>query len=239
MDRFDKFLSRYLTKYIENEYISEIIITDENGNDIEKIKTSFPDNKKLVLIKNETRLGPFLNKLKACSFSNNEWIVLMDSDNFADKDYFNVSKKYIEQLGNQKNIILAPSKAMPNFDYSHLSGFIYKKGNFSTNAHLERKNIKSHNCSSGVLMNTGNYVINKCLLDNLNLHNEGDNIQKSSACDVIYLNTLLFEQVDLHMHIVPELMYDHVVHDGSIYTQTVNNNPDFNNSVHKRYYNLN
>ena len=32
MDRFDKFLSRYLPKYLANEYINEIIITDENGN---------------------------------------------------------------------------------------------------------------------------------------------------------------------------------------------------------------
>ena len=57
MDRFDKFLSRYLPKYLANEYISEIIITDENGNDVEKINRAFPDNSKLVLFKNERRLG--------------------------------------------------------------------------------------------------------------------------------------------------------------------------------------
>jgi hypothetical protein len=238
MDRFDTFLSRYLVKYLANEYINEIIITDENGNDIKKIKTAFPDNTKLVLIKNETRLGPFLNKQKACSFAKNEWIVLMDSDNFAYKEYFKIAKDYIAQLGDQKNIILAPSKAQPNFDYSHLSGFIYKKGSFATNNQMEGQNIKSYNCSSVVLMNTGNYVINKFLLDKLNLHNEYDNIHKSSACDVIYFNTLLFEQLDLHMHVVPDLVYDHVVHDGSIYTQTVQNNQEFNNSVHKRYFNL-
>jgi hypothetical protein len=238
MDRFDKFLSRYLPKYLANEYVNEIIITDENGNDIEKIKSAFPNNSKLVLIKNERRLGPFLNKHKACSFAKNEWIVLMDSDNFAYKEYFKIVKDYIAQLGDQKNIILAPSKAQPNFDYSHLSGFIYKKGSFATNNQMEGQNIKSYNCSSVVLMNTGNYVINKSLFDKLNLHNEYDNIQKSSACDVIYFNTLLFEQLDLHMHIVPDLVYEHVVHDGSIYTQTVQNNQDFNNSVHKRYFNL-
>ena len=46
MERFDIFLSRYLPKYLANEYINEIIITDENGNDIEKIKLAFPDNSK-------------------------------------------------------------------------------------------------------------------------------------------------------------------------------------------------
>lgn len=69
MDRFDDFLSKYLIDYLDNEYISEIIITDENGNDIEKIKHAFPDNQKLVLIKNNERLGPFLNKIKACSYA--------------------------------------------------------------------------------------------------------------------------------------------------------------------------
>jgi NDP-sugar pyrophosphorylase family protein len=240
IDRFDIFLSNYLTKYLENEYIDEIIITDENGNDIEKIKATFPDNNKLKLFKNDSRLGPFLNKIKACSFAKNEWIVLMDSDNFAYKDYFINAKNYIKNMidNDSKNIILAPSKARPNFDYSHLSGFIYKKGNFNKNNSIEHQIKKSYNSPSSTLMNTGNYVINKYLIDNLNLQSEKDNICKSSACDVIYFNTLLFEQFDLNMHVVSNLEYDHVVHNGSIYTQTYNNNKDFNNYVYKRYNNL-
>ena len=239
LDRFDDFLSRYLVQYLENELINEIIITDENGNDIEKIRKTFPNNNKLKLIQNEKRLGPFLNKMKACSLAKNEWIVLMDSDNFADKDYFVLSKNYIEKvIQNAKSIVLAPSKARPNFDYSHLSGFIYKKGDFYKNSQLESKTKKSHHTASSTLMNTGNYVINKYLIDNLNLQKERDNIQKSSACDVIYFNTLLFEQYDLHMHVVPNLEYNHVVHNGSIYTQTCNNYRDFNHSVYQRYNNL-
>lgn len=239
MDRFDMFLSKYLVKYLDNEYISEIIITDENGNDIEKIKHDFQDNVKLVLIKNENRLGPFLNKLKACSLAKNEWIVLMDSDNFSDKEYFTKAKEYIENnIKSEKNIILAPSWARPNFDYSHLSGFIYKKGDFNTNNEYEKQIIQKHNTYSSTLMNTGNYVINKYLIDNLNLQNEIDNINKSSACDVIYFNTLLFEQLDLHMHVVPNLEYNHVVHNGSIYMETASTYADFNNIIYTRYNKL-
>lgn len=229
IDRFDKFLSRYLPKYLANEYINEIIITDENGNDIEKIKTCFPENNKLILFKNESRLGPFLNKIKACSLAKNEWIVLMDSDNFAYKDYFIIAKNYIEKnINNEKNIVLAPSFARPNFNYYHLSGSILKKGCFNDT-------IKSQ---SSTLMNTGNYVINKYLIDNLDLSNEQDNIPKSSACDVIYFNTLLFEQLDLNMHVVTGLEYDHIVHDGSIYLQTCAIHSDFNNYVYSRYNSL-
>lgn len=239
IDRFDNFLINYLPKYLENELIEEIIITDENGNDIEKIKQQFNDIEKLKLYKNETILGPFLNKLNACKKAKNEWIVLMDSDNFADKNYFCIAKDYIENIiKEQKNIILAPCKANPNFNYSHLSGFVYKKGDFAKNLQKEQLNMQPNNTASIVLMNTGNYIINNYLIQNLNLHNEIENVQKSCACDVIYFNTLLFEKLDLHMHVVENLEYEHVVHNGSVYAQTSHIFSYFNKSVHSRYNNL-
>ena len=239
MDRFDGFLSRYLVQYLSNELIDEIVISDENGNDVNKIKSVYPDNNKLKLFTNERRLGPLLNKMKACSHAKNEWIVLMDSDNFAANDYFVKAKNYINtNIGSQKNIILAPSKARPNFDYSHLSGFIYKRGEFSKNKNLEKNLMKGNHTCSETLMNTGNYVINKYLLDNISFKNEGDNCSKSSACDVIYFNTLLFEQLDLNLHVVPQMEYDHVVHNGSIYIQTASHFSNFNNSVYTRYNKL-
>lgn len=240
-ERFDKFLSKYLEQYMENDLIDEIIITDENGKDIEKIQKKYPKNDKLILITNEHRLGPFLNKLKACKRAKNEWIVLMDSDNFAHKDYFITAKKYIENTikeQNQKNIILAPSKAMPNFDFSHLSGFIYNNGSFDKNKIQEKNLKKSHNSPSIILMNTGNYVINKYLIDNINIENEMQNIPQSSSCDVIYFNVLLFEQLDLNLHVVSNLEYEHVVHNGSIYLQTSRQFRDFANIIHNRFNKL-
>jgi len=238
MDRFDNLLVNYLPKYLSNNLINEIIITDENGNDCNKIKQMFT-NDKLKLFVNDSRLGPFLNKICACSKASNEWIVLMDSDNFADESYFNIANDYIKNNSiTDKNIILAPCYAKPRFNYSHLSGMIYKKGTFSKNKSVESTLINNTYTHSSVLMNTGNYVINKYLLDNLNLSNESENIKMSSACDVIYLNTLLFEQLDLNLHVVPNLEYEHVVHDGSIYIQTHRNFVNFNNYVHDRYNKL-
>ena len=224
MDRYDNFLSKYLPCYLDNNLIDEIIITDENGRDIEKIKKVFSNNDKLILHQNEYKLGPFLNKLKACSYAKNEWIALIDSDNFADKKYFIIAKEYIENNNiKEKNIILAPCYAKPNFNFEYLSGSIYKKGN---------------KCSNETCMNAGNYIINKYLLDNIDLSNESENIKQSSACDVIYMNTLFFEQLDLNMHIVNNLEYDHVVHKESIYLQTVDHFRSFNEYVHNRYYKL-
>ena len=241
MDRFDDFLSKYLPLYLANELISEIIIGDENGNDFNKINIHFPNNNKIKLFKNERKLGPFLNKLSVCKRAENEWIALIDSDNFANNLYFQTAKDYILQTikVDEKNIILAPSKALPNFNYSHLDGMTFKKGKFLENKLTEQKNIRNgtHN-GSEVLMNTGNYVLNKYLINNLRIDSEAQHIPLSSACDVIYLNTLLFEQLDLNLHVVPNLAYSHVVHNGSIYSQTCNHFRNFNEQVHMRYRNL-
>lgn len=239
IDRFDNFLSKYLPLYLKNSLIDEIIITDENGNDFNKIKNAFPNSSKIKVFVNDHRLGPFLNKVKACSLARNEWIVLMDSDNFAHENYFSLAADYINSnIKDQKNVILAPCFASPNFNYSHLSGFIFEKGKFESNKLKEKQLLTSQYTCSETLMNTGNYVLNKFLIDNLDLTREVNNIKYSSACDVIYFNTLLFEQLDLKMHVVPGLIYDHVVHNGSVYIQTHLEFRHFNEYVYQRYRNL-
>lgn len=240
MDRFDNFLYKYLPDYLNNELIDEIIITDENGNDANKIQTAFPNNSKIKVFVNDNCLGPFLNKMKACSFAQNEWIVLMDSDNFAPTNYFSNAADYINNniIKGQKNVILAPCFARPRFNFYHLNGLVYEKGSFQSNNFIEHQLITENNMNSEVLMNTGNYVLNKYLIDNLDLLKERSNINFSSACDVIYFNTLLFEQLDLKLHVVSTMEYDHVVHDGSIFVQTHVQNSKFIDEVHQRYRNL-
>lgn len=228
MNRFDDFLIHNIPKYLENHLIDEIIITDENGKDIEKIKKHFGEHEtKLKLFKNEHRLGPFMNKLSACSYAKNEWIALIDSDNFADEDYFITSKNYIEtNVGqNEKNVILSPCKS-DCFDYSTLQDITFKKGSFpkyDTNEYT-------------LLMNTGNYVIHKSLINGLDISNETNNIHNSPTCDVMLMNTLFFEQFDLFFHVVPELKYIHAIHELSIYKQLSEIYKDFNESIRQRHF---
>jgi len=237
MDRYDDFLSTYLFVYLENNLIQEIIITDENGRDIEKIKDNF-DHPKLKLFRNEKQLGPLLNKLKAASLAQNEWIALIDSDNLADNVYFETAKKYIDSIKDQpiQNVILAPCEAKPNFNYSHLSGFIFKKGDFAVNRQKENELMQPWFCPSSILMNTGNYVIHKHLIEQVDLSQE--DLSQSSACDVILLNTILFEQLDLHLHVVGGLEYTHICHADSIFTKTHKQCREFIECVHTRYFNL-
>lgn len=241
MDRYDDFLSKYLPKYLEIDLIDEIIITDENGNDVAKIREAFSNHPKLRLFVNETRLGTLINKLRACSYAKNEWIALIDSDNFAGEDYFTTAKNYIDNNipENKKNIILSPCNARPDFNFYNLAGYVYKIGDFEKNKMIEEQSRHLYNNPGhhSTLMNLGNYVINKYLTNNINLYNE-NNRNFPSPYDVIYMNTLLFEQLDLNLHVVPNMEYNHVVHNGSAYIQTCEQFVDFSNDVHARFNNL-
>ena len=234
MDRYDKFLSKNLPLYIDNPFINEIIITDENGNDIDKIINSNMNKDKLKLYKNKNRLGPFLNKISACKYASNEWIALIDSDNFADFNYFNNASEYIKTLENTKYDIISPSFAKPRFNYRHLGNKIINKFNLREIVNFDNAN-RGSNTSLEVLMNTGNYILNKNLINDLDLSKEINNLQYSSACDVIYINTLLFEQFNLNFHICLNLEYDHAIHDDSIYLKTHNNFKNFNNFIYNRF----
>jgi hypothetical protein len=223
IDRFDTFLNDNLKKYLTFELIDEILICDENGNDYTKLQNGYPQeisSGRLKIYKNKQVLGPFLNKLKVCRLASSEWIVCMDSDNFADSDYFEVAKKYILKSSPSKISILSPCFAKPKFDYTRFAGNMYTK-----------PKLFDDDC----LVNTGNYIIHKYLIDNIDISKETENIKKSSACDVVFFNTLLFEQFDLHFHVVKDLEYSHVVHNGSVYLTTCNKFKAFNELVYRRH----
>lgn len=230
MDRYDEFLSINLPKYMNNPFIDEIIISDENGNDIKKIKNKIRNLDKFKFNINNKKLGAFYNKIKCCQLAKNNWIALIDSDNFADIDYFIVANNFLNNNNNIKlNTILAPSFAKPNFDYRHFSGMCFKKGNF--------KNIPNCKEKSSIVMNTGNYILNKYLINKLKIKEKNKKITKTPA-DVLLFNTILFEQLDLEMYIVPNLYYNHIVHNGSFW---INENKHYQNEIditRQRYYRL-
>ena len=227
LDRFDAFIKKNIPKYLENELISEIVISDENGNDIKLIREQFPNNPKLKLFKNDKVLGPFLNKIKCCKYASNEWIALIDSDNFAEKDYFVAADKYISKSNSvNKESIITPCFAKPNFDYR-----------FMSNSILTKNNIKDYykNPMFNCFINTGNYVLNKNIIDNLNIDKEIELIH-TSACDVKLINTLFIEQFEnLNIHVVENMKYDHVVHDESLYLKTYMKTHDVINKVNDRF----
>jgi hypothetical protein len=218
----------YLPSYLKNNLITEIIITDETGSDAQNIMQAYPNEPKLKVSVNTSVLGPYLNKLQACRKATNEWIALIDSDNFADDIYFDTVWAYIQKnTFLHKAIILSPVHSSPHPNLYHKA--------------FEDSIIRKHDTAPEhiVMMNTGNYVINKYLIDNLITEPDYHLIEKSHACDVLFMNTMMFEQFsDLEFHVIKDLKYLHNVHSGSIYTIMNNRYPHEKNTIFERYQHL-
>jgi hypothetical protein len=226
MNRFDPFLKSYLElylKYLNYGIINEIVICDETGDDYQKIMDTFGDVPNLKVYKNDSVLGVFKNKLKVASLASFDYIALIDSDNFADETYFKTVREYISDNGHlfSSHLILAPSFAKSNFNYKSFEGNIVTKAN-----------LKDVYYSTGftMLLNTGNYIIHKNIINNITYD---DSIMfYITSGDVLYFNLLGFLQFeDFQFHIVKDLEYEHIVHDGSIYLNTHHNCDGFLNNV--------
>jgi len=238
--RFDNFLTKYLDEYIqylENGVIDEIVICDETGEDYSKIIAKYEsfikNNNNFKVYKNTEVLGVFKNKLKVCSLSTNDYIALIDSDNFADETYFKTAKAYIEnnKLSAIDNFILAPSHAKPHnaLNYTRYEG---KK--------ITKSNI--HSLSRDILfqtmLNTGNYILSKTFVGSIKY--DDSIMTKISACDVLFFNLLAFQQIpDMTLHVVQNLHYTHVVHNDSEYLKTNYLCADYrDNVILPQFYNL-
>jgi hypothetical protein len=247
MNRYDTYLHKFIIQYLQMDIIDEIVICDENGEDVKKIQRDFPNNNKLRLFVNERKLGPFLNKIKVCQQAKNEWIALIDSDNFADVDYFEKIKSFIENNKLNKNSILSPDYGTEIFRWEHLSSYMGNHAVLNRKTYLTLKQLdqkrKQGLGNINHLVNTGNYVLNKYLIDNINLQNDMPLINISYCFDVLLMNLLMFEQLDLQFYILKDLKYKHAISDDSIYTRTagqlINGVPrrEYANMTYKRLYN--
>jgi hypothetical protein len=226
MNRFDSFLRTYLQSYLQylkEGIIDEIVICDETGDDYQKILDTYGTVVNFRVFKNDSILGVFKNKLKVASLASSNYIALIDSDNFCDANYFNTVKKYISEKEYMfsSSVILAPSFAKPNFSYKQFENAIVTKSNFKDFYYAG--NFET-------LLNTGNFVLNKKIVDNIRY--DESVMFVITAADVLYFNLLAYLQFeDIQLHVVENLEYDHVVHGGSIYTNTIHNCRTFIDSV--------
>ena len=203
-----KFLQENLPKYLANPYFAEIIIVDETGEDYEILKSVYVNEPRIKVFCNEKRLGPFHNKLECMKRAQCEWILLMDSDNFADMNYFESLFKYFDKTNTKR--VYMPSKAMPDFDYSFFSGMTLTP-KFMGSLLREKKDKYLTTC-----FNTGNYLLSKTAVDTILRYRE-DGLSNYCFCyDVLYSNILLLKN-GFDFFVVPDMTYRHVVHEGSVY----------------------
>lgn len=230
MNRWD-FLQVNLPKYLENPYISEIMISDETGSDAQKIKETFKDPKIHVSV-NESRLGAFLNKRKAVAMATNPFVCLMDSDNFAPLSYFEAWAKYLNGQQPDDHTIYAPYRTIPQanhagFDYSALVGSVITPQTYKEIWH--RVHI------SQTMYNTGNYILPKNLLLSTQTDPELEALGMTNGpADVMFQNYLMWKNSGMKLAVVPEMDYHHIVHDGSYWITNIH---EINFSMYKSLYN--
>jgi hypothetical protein len=227
MNRFS-FLKDTLPQYLANPYIDEIVISDETGEDIAKIRETFSDPK-LKLFVNSERLGAFLNKEQAVRYATNEWVALIDSDNFAPLSYFETWFR-VESLNPMT--VYAPSRTIPTsnhrgFDNRSLIGISMTK-------HNVQALLDSNSIVVGNVVNMGNYIFNRAFYLESSDPAYSDLYQTIHGWDARLRTWLLLNKGATYVFL-PGLEYSHSVHDGSLYTTTCSEISRYNSRLTDMY----
>lgn len=219
MDRWS-FLKDVLPDYINNHYVDEIIISDENGNDCDAIFRTYGAHSKIRLFSNTKRLGAFLNKQAAVSYAKNKWVCVFDSDNFAPLSYFRAAMKAL----NDESTVYVPSRLLP-----------YKgTGEFDNRKFIGRtiglSDIASFESETEILLQGGNYICAKDFfmkaLPSYGLEDQ------CSGLDALY-KSILFLKHEGKLQVVKDMEYHHAIHDGSITIQSLGPSFELNKILYK------
>jgi glycosyltransferase involved in cell wall biosynthesis len=216
MRRWD-FLKSNIPKYLNNSFIDEIVIVDETGEDYAILNEIYGTEPKIRLFKNNKQLGAFLNKVECIKHAANDWVCLIDSDNYASEDYF-ISFFRDINANPISNVIYTPAFAKPSFDFRRLEGKVINKGNISEFLTPLYKNVLK------VALNVGNFIIHKSCYDIItNLIKTEPDVKTISeifiSTDVLFMNYLLLKN-GFNIKIVPDMEYDHLLHEGNLCCQT-------------------
>lgn len=206
------FVIEAFVQVLDNPAIDEIIVVDDFSDvDIyEKLLVLVNNlkNEKVKLFRNDKNLGPLLNKYEAVKRCNNEWIIMLDSDNIINNDY--VEK--VLALNKDEDMLYCPEvlqgvkgKKSIGWDYTIFRGLIVDKTNVVS--HIDENLFETW-------LNTGNYFFyKKTYISNI----ENSVLEPMlSLSDSIYFSYLWLLNGN-RMKIVPRLDYVHRVHNGSWY----------------------
>lgn len=189
-------------KVVDDDRISEIVIVDDCSkrpifDELQKGIT----HPKVKLIQNKENLGMSRNKAKAISLCENEWVIILDSDNEIDTDYIDAFYKHFSA---DRKVFYCPSFARPNFDYRKYEGRSFDA--ISIKHHLKESEMQC-------LLNTSNYVVNRDWF--ISIYKHDPSVKETDTHWVNYLNL----KAGGGLFVVPKMEYDHLVHKDSGWMQ--------------------
>ena len=215
MRRWKGFLEKSLPTFLNNDYVTYVVVCDETGEDAAAIRASkWWNHKKLRVFENEERLGMYANKRKCVEVSPTDWVAVLDSDNIFPESFFEVLLETWKDEGANVKTIYAASDIVRVFlktgeseeRTSHFSGMRINRLNWNSVLKMKAWNF---------LLNDGNWVGHKSVLE------AWPPIPESQvrATDSIRIVKGLVER-GFTYYIVPGMRYIHTVHDDSEWIKT-------------------
>lgn len=201
----------------DDERIDEIVIVDDASDlevyaELQNLIHGF-DGKKIKLFRNKTNRDCYGNKATAISYTNNDWAILLDSDNRLDKQY--LDRLFAYEWDNET--IYTPDFAYPNFDFRNYSNLLVTKEN--VHEYIEKPMFET-------MLNAANYFVNKD--EYIKVWDEETDPVTS---DSIYLVSRWLAAGN-KIQVVSGLQYFHRVHSGSHYQNERHRTPDgFHESI--------
>jgi glycosyltransferase involved in cell wall biosynthesis len=188
-----------------DERVSEIIIVDD-ASDLpifKNLELALSFCPKVKLFRNINNRDCYINKMTAVSYCNNPFCIIWDSDNKLTKDYLDklfAIKKW------DKNTVYQPSWAMPLFDFRAYSGLTITKENVCD--YIDKPMFST-------LLNAMNYFVNR----DKYIEVWQKDIDPHTADSILQNYNHLKSGGSIY--VVPEMFYEHRVHDGSHYKKNV------------------
>lgn len=209
------FLKDQVPKYLNDPNVSFVVISDENGRDINLIcELEMDSNPKLRLYQNDTVLGVYGNKRQCLLKAPSEWVAVLDSDNKFDSDFFDAFLKAKERDGPkaEKTIYCAGFIQHLNLE----TGSIENKTNQFNGMKISRDNWNSVLKMPGwnFLLNDGNCIWPRDIIKHFpNLPEE----QIVGTDSIFFMRQAI--QAGYTLSVEPTMHYIHTVHDGSHWLQ--------------------
>lgn len=208
------------------------LISDNNSNARPSVFYMTSQNvseqaKKIVVYRNEKNLGGFVNKYETIKKSNNEWVYLLDSDNFmvdcSIPALYNI-EEWDEKICYCPSVpIMERKDAWRAWDDWNHRRFGYEPLDlkkiqllFQVDSNFHSK----HNCGLGVngFLNTGNFFVNRSSYLSILEQPIQDGIEPYAA-DVIAFSYYWLTTGNM-LQIVPDLYYYHRLRSDSFWNRT-------------------
>lgn len=104
---------------VNNPFVSEIVVSDDCSFDYQNLCAHLGSIPKVKIFQAPHNLGVFGNKLYAVTLCTKEWVLLADSDNVMENDFY--SRLQLLQPFDETTFY-CPTFGRPHFDYRHLAG---------------------------------------------------------------------------------------------------------------------